>query len=117
MTIDNNIYVFTIILIFMLSRDKSNTETWQAILPHIYRQGWGIVVNDPPPPKIFETAKNLHMPLGLQLVYDLLIDLHSNNHHLNSRCCHGNEQKTPRWLPILIFEILLNIKREKNRFC
>ena len=36
----------------------------------------------------------------MQLVHGLLINLHSNNHHLISRCCHGNKTKTPRWPPI-----------------
>ena len=37
----------------------------------------------------FETAKNLHISLGMQLVHDLLINLHSSKYHLISRCCHG----------------------------
>ena len=40
------------------------------------------------------------MPFGMQLVHDLLINLHSNNHHLISRCCHGNKTKNPRWPPM-----------------
>ena len=60
-----------------------------------------------PPPKNFETANNWHMPFGMQLVHDLLINLHSNNHHLISRCCHGNKTKNPRWLPFLKFCLLL----------
>ena len=57
------------------------------------------------------------MPFGMQLVHDLLINLHSNNHHLISRCCHGNKNKKSkiaadgRHLGFSIFEILLNIKR------
>ena len=53
------------------------------------------------------------MPFGMQLVDDLLINLHSNNHHLISRCCHGNKTKIQdgRHLGFSIFEILLNIKR------
>ena len=43
-------------------------------------------------PKTFETAKNWRMPLGIQLVHDLLINLHSNNYHF-----HGNKYKNPRW--------------------
>ena len=52
----------------------------------------------------------------MQLVHDLLINLHSNNYHLISRCCHGNKTKNPRWPPS-IFEILLNISHfySKNR--
>ena len=53
------------------------------------------------------------MPFGMQLVHDLLINLHSNNYHLISRCCHGKKQKIQdgRHLGFSIFEILLNIKR------
>ena len=50
-----------------------------------------------PPPKIFEMVKNIHMQSGMQLVYDPLINLHSNNHYLISHCCHGNKHKNPRW--------------------
>ena len=35
----------------------------------------------------------MHMPFGKQLVYDPLINMYSNNHHLISRCCQGNKQK------------------------
>ena len=41
---------------------------------------------------------------GMQLAHDLLINLHSNNYHLISRCCHGNKTKNPRWPPSWIFE-------------
>ena len=56
------------------------------------------------------------MPFGVQLVHDLLINLHSNNHHLISGCCHGTKQKTKvaadgRHLGCSIIESLLNIKR------
>ena len=56
------------------------------------------------------------MHFGMQLVHDLLINLHSNNHHLISYCCHGNQQKSKiaadgRHFGFWIFEILLNIKR------
>ena len=37
---------------------------------------------------------------GMQIVHDLLINLHSSNHHLISRCCHGNKIKNPRWPPM-----------------
>ena len=33
----------------------------------------------------------------MQLLYDLLINLHSYNHYLISRYYHGNKQKNPRW--------------------
>ena len=56
--------------------------------------GGGVVE---PPPKNFETANNLHVPFGMQLVHDLLI---SNNHHLISRCCHSNKTNNPRWSPM-----------------
>ena len=48
----------------------------------------------------------------MQLVHDLLINLHSNNPHLISRCCHGNKTKIKdgRHLGFSIFEILLYIK-------
>ena len=39
--------------------------------------------------------RNYHLPFGIQLVYDRLINLHGNNHH----CCHGNKYKNPRWPP------------------
>ena len=45
----------------------------------------------------------------MQLVHDLLINLHSNNHHLISRCFHRNIGG--RRLGFSIFEILNNIKR------
>ena len=68
-----------------------------------------------PPPKNYETANNKHMSFGMQLVHDLLINLHSNNHHLISHCCHGNKKSKMaadgRHLGFSIFEILLNIKR------
>ena len=54
---------------------------------------------------------------GFKLVHNLLINLHSNNHHLISRCCHGNKTKkfkmaaADRHHGFSIFEILLNIKR------
>ena len=57
------------------------------------------------------------MPFGMQLVHDLLNNLHSNNQQLISRCCHGNKTKNPRWplmaaiLDFRFFKILLNIKR------
>ena len=56
------------------------------------------------------------MPFGIQLVHDLLINFHSNNHHLISRCRYGFKKKIQdgadgRHLGFLIFEILLNIKR------
>ena len=63
----------------------------------------------PPPPKIFKTVWNYHMPLGAQLVHDPLINLHSNNHHLISQCCHGNKYNNPRRPPmaaILDFRVL-----------
>ena len=52
------------------------------------------------PYKNFEIANNLHMSFGIQLVHDILIKLHSNNHHLINCCCHGNKTKNPRWPPI-----------------
>ena len=36
----------------------------------------------------------------MQLVHDLLINLHSNNHHLIRCCCHGNKTKNPRLPPM-----------------
>ena len=48
-------------------------------------------VVETPPPKIFEMVKIIHIPFGVQLVYDPLINWHSNNHHLISRCCHANK--------------------------
>ena len=56
------------------------------------------------------------MTFGMQLVHDLLINLHGNNHRLISRCCHGNKKKSNmaadgRHLGFSIFEILLNIKK------
>ena len=36
----------------------------------------------------------------MQLVHDLPINLHSNNHHFNSRCYQGNKTKNPRWPPM-----------------
>ena len=84
---------------------RSTPLNWQAILPHIYRQGGGGFVDTPP--KNFETANNYHMPFGTQLVHDLLINLHTNNHHLISCCCHGNKTKIQdgrRWPPSWIFD-------------
>ena len=69
------------------------------------RRGGGGFVE--PLPKIFETANDKHMFFGMQLVHDLLINLHSNNHHLISCCRHGNEQKIQhgrRWPPSWILE-------------
>ena len=56
------------------------------------------------------------MPFGMQLLHDLLIKFHSNNHHLIGRCCHGTNKKSKmaangRHPGFLIFEVLLNIKR------
>ena len=44
---------------------------------HIQARGEGFVE----PPKIFETANNLHMRFGMQLEHELLINLPGNNHH------------------------------------
>ena len=41
----------------------------------------GGVVEQAHPPKVFETIKDQDMPFDMQLVLDLLINSHSNNHH------------------------------------
>ena len=75
------------------------------------RIGGGVSLSPLFLPKNFETANNYHIAFGMQLVHDLLINLHSNNPHLISRCCHGNKTKIKdgRHLGFSIFEILLNI--------
>ena len=84
-----------------LFRHKKSSINPQAgkLFYHTYTgngEGGGVE----PPPKIFETVKNMHMPFGMQLVYDPLINLHSNNQHLISRCCHGNNGRRlpPSWI-------------------
>ena len=48
------------------------------------------------------------MPFGIQLVYDLLINLHSNTHHLLATVAMVTRQRIQDRFSI--FEILLNIK-------
>ena len=52
------------------------------------------------PPRILKQLIISTCPLACNLVHDLLINLHSNNHHLISHCCHGNKTKNPRWPPM-----------------
>ena len=55
------------------------------------------------------------MPFGMQLEHDLLINLHSKNHHELAAVAMVRNKKSKmaadgRHLGFLIFEILLNIK-------
>ena len=54
------------------------------------------------------------MFVGMQLVFNPLINFRSNNHKLYSHCCHGNKNKIPRFLRFCLIMNMPKLQNNKN---